>query len=73
MKSCVHVLSDPFSAAVSEAIMEKDKKKVRKSWYEGTGEMLAETKTLLDQFYAPFNKALSDLLKDETFMWDTNY
>lgn len=34
------------------------------------GSMLPETKTLLRDFYAPFNEKLSILLGDNKFLWD---
>lgn len=36
------------------------------------GKMKNETRTLLNEFYEPYNKQLSELLKDERFLWPSS-
>ncbi len=31
--------------------------------------MLPETKKMLQEFYAPYNKRLAELLKDDRYLW----
>ncbi|KAK3267636.1 hypothetical protein CYMTET_23825 [Cymbomonas tetramitiformis] len=33
------------------------------------GEMMAETRKMLGEFYAPFNKKLADILEDDRYLW----
>ena len=40
----------------------------RESWGEAE-EMMPDTRTMLDNFYEPFNKFLATLLENESFMW----
>ncbi|XP_033756442.1 carbohydrate sulfotransferase 15-like isoform X2 [Pecten maximus] len=41
-------------------------------WHgKAVGDMLNETRLLLEQFYKPYNQALSLLLNDSRFLWET--
>ena len=44
----------------------------RKSHFVGEGDMLSETRQILDNFYEPFNKNLSLLLRDNRFLWGSD-
>ena len=48
----------------------KKPKHSRKSAFVGEGDMLSETRQILDNFYEPFNKNLSLLLRDNRFLSD---
>ncbi|XP_062523258.1 carbohydrate sulfotransferase 15-like isoform X2 [Corticium candelabrum] len=37
---------------------------------EKTGPMLLETRKLLGEFYAPYNRQLAKLLNDEAYLWN---
>ena len=44
----------------------------RKTAFVGEGDMLSETRQILNNFYEPFNKNLSLLVKDHRFLWKSD-
>lgn len=65
---CVAV-SDPMSEDTYSILRQRAPANQRKESFRFLGPMLNETKTLLDNFYRPFNQRLAELLGDGTFLW----
>ena len=54
------------------AVIEKAKKvRNQRQSRQASDEMWPETKKLLDTFYRPFNRLLSDLIGDERFLFES--
>lgn len=50
-------------------IVKRKKANTRSKRNQDVGEMLPETRTLLEKFYSPWNKRLANLLNDSLFLW----
>lgn len=62
-----------FSGELSDShlskILSKKKANTRRMKDKLLGDMLPETRVLLNNFYRPFNKELATLLRDDQFLW----
>ena len=48
-------------------------KKVTERSSEKYGDIFPKTRALLDEFFEPYNKQLSELLNDSRFLWKENW
>ena len=53
-----------------DKIMENEERKIYSNPLQ-KGEMLPKTRQLLNEFFNPFNKDLSAVLKDSSYLWET--
>lgn len=61
---------DPIDRKTLNAIASKRAKNTNKKGYYKAGDMLNLTKNILDDFYRPFNRRLSQLLQDDRFRYE---
>lgn len=54
-----------------QAILQKDTS-LQGSQYDFVGKMLPKTRSILENFYKPYNKQLADILDDDRFLWTTS-
>ena len=54
------------------AIRNLEKKKVTQRKSDEYGNVFPQTRALLDEFFEPYNKELSEYLNDSRFLWREN-
>ena len=70
--STFDIFLESLSKKIRDDLSNERVRNPRKPVFSGQGTMLAETRTLLNEFYAPFNRRLSSVLEDTRFDWNND-
>ena len=68
----IFFFSESLSKKIRDDLSNERVRNPRNRAFSGQGAMLDETRTLLNEFYAPFNKRLSAVLEDTRFDWNND-
>ena len=68
----VLLFTEPYPEHIKKEMASKPIPNPRSDQFTGEGDMLKETRELLDEFYAPYNRKLRDVLGDDRFLWSSD-
>lgn len=70
---CFVYLPGNLTADEEESILSMQKANTRRKQDVQIGDMLPETKVLLDAFYKPYNEQLARMLEDNSYLWNDGW